>query len=188
LARNHWIGARPEVKLEAGSLGTARNQIMRRCLAAGLGLCLVGCRPAVKPEPVMPPPVVITPADGTTPAEMPAVPTTDPVGLQGKWTHTMPGNDGMERTVILEYVRDQDGRERFEFLKPHWSDKPVFTEQVKNGDETELRFKMVSYDDESRVTPHTLRYVLKEEDGKWVGKLFESWTETPYDVVLTRSK
>jgi hypothetical protein len=162
---------------------------MSRTLAiVGFSLFAWGCG-GEKPAPVTPPPVtVVTPPDGTAPAEKPAVPTTDPVGLQGKWTHTMPWNDGKDRTVILQYVKDQDGRERFEFVQQYWSYKPVFTEQVKNGDETELRFKMVLYSDESDVSPHTLRYVLKEEDGHWVGKLFESWTETPYDVVLTRSE
>jgi hypothetical protein len=158
--------------------------------AVGSGLLLLGCGKPPAPAPVTPPPVTITvPADGTAPAAAkPAVPTTDPVGMLGKWKHSLPGSDGKDRTVVLEYIRDQDGRERFEFLQQDWPDKPVFVEQVKNGNETELRFKMVSYADESQVTPHTLRYVLKEEDGQWVGKLFESWTETPYDVVLTRSE
>ena len=100
----------------------------------------------------------------------------------------MPWIDGMDRTVILEYIQDQDGRERFEFVQQYWSYKPVFVDQVKRGDESTINFKMVQSANEAKETEHTLKYVLKEDGGQWVGKLFESWTESPYDVVLTRTK
>jgi len=100
----------------------------------------------------------------------------------------MPGTDGKNRTVVLEYIKDQDGRERFEFVQQYWSYKPVFVDQVKQGDESTINFKMVQSGNEAEETDRTLKYVLKEDNGQWVGKLIESWTETPYDVVLTRTK
>jgi len=162
----------------------------RTLLAMGFGLFLGGCGPVEKPAPVAPEPVTITVPSGGTPIDpaKPPAPASDPIGKFGKWTHTLPGPDGEDRTVILEYLKDQDGRERFEFVQHHWPQKPVFVEQTKNGDQSELKFKIVSSADESEAMPRTLKYVLKDEAGKWVGKLFESWTETPYDVVLTRSQ
>ncbi|HUQ68098.1 MAG TPA: hypothetical protein VM165_01160 [Planctomycetaceae bacterium] len=109
-------------------------------------------------------------------------------GLRGKWRHTLPGKDGQPRTVVLQYVKDQDGRERFEFVQQDWPTKPVFVEQIKTGAETELRFQLASATDDLADPPQTLRYVLKEENGAWRGRLFESWTETPYDVALTKTE
>jgi hypothetical protein len=152
----------------------------------GTCLMIAGCaEPQPEPKSPKPVPVVIPEASPSNPA----VPT-DPerTSLVGKWSHTIPWIDGKERTVILDYIKDQDNRERFEFVQQYWSYKPVFVDQIKNGDETTINFKMVLYSNETEETEHTLKYVLKEDNGRWVGKLFESWTEIPYDVVLTRSK
>ncbi|MDZ4687787.1 MAG: hypothetical protein SH850_22165 [Planctomycetaceae bacterium] len=154
-------------------------------------LCVCGCgKPPQEPEP--PKPVtIVTPTEASPPVSVIPLPPPNAAegsGLRGKWSHTLPGPDGQQRTVILQYVKDQDGRERFEFVQQHWPSKPVFAEQLKSGDETVLHFQMASASDEADVPPRTLRYVLKEDNGTWSGKLFESWTETSYDVVLTKTE
>lgn len=154
----------------------------RKQFAMCLVMLATGCTEPV-PPPATPPPLVLDATPETTDS------TTKPAGataVEETWTHTLPSNDGKDREVILKYVRDQDGVERFEFVQHPWSDKPVFTEQIKNGGESELRFKMVKAANESEATERSVRYVLNEENGKWVGKLFESWNEVPYDVTLTK--
>lgn len=158
----------------------------------GLAIAGMGCGQNSLPEPATPEPVVIvTPADdapeepGTPPPEATAVYET---ALQGKWRHTLPSENEQERIVLLEYVRDQDGHERFEFLQHPWQQQPVFVEQKKSGRETELRFELPVEGDATTEKPDTVRYVLNEVGETWTGKLFESWSDIAYDVVLTRSK
>ncbi len=165
-----------------------RDIMLRNCthLVIGGSLFLSACTKP-EPEPNIPPPVTVT-----TPAEQPGDATpasaTEASAIQGKWSHTLPGPDGKDHTVVLEYVRDQDGHERFEFVQQHWTSKPLFEEQITSGDQTELRFKIITNPDEPEDNPRTLRYVLTRDNEMWIGKLFESWTESPYDVVLTRSE
>lgn len=155
---------------------------------SGAATLIMGCgQPEPPPSPPSPTPAKIevpSETSPTTPGESP----TAVAGLQGKWTHTLPGNEGAERRVVLKYVKDPDGPERFEIVQHDWPDKPVFVEKITKGKETELHFKMVSATDESQTTSRTLRYVLHEEQGAWAGTLFESWTETPYSVALTKTE
>lgn len=154
--------------------------MFRFLAAAGFGLFLSGC---TKPEPPpAPAPLKVVIPDASE------MPTTDAGGspsdinsLIGKWTHTRTGQAG---DVVLEYIKDEDGRERFEFLEWPWPQKPIFEQQVTNGDRSELRFKLES--SQPDAPPQTLRYVLTKNGEQWKGQLFESWTEAPYDVVLTK--
>src|SRR6188768_3836974 len=88
------------------------------------------------------PPVTIQlpsePAESTTAEGSPEL-----GGLQGTWSHTLPSNSGEVRTLVLKYIKDEAGPERFEFVQHDWPDKPVFVEKITNDRETELRFKMV---------------------------------------------
>jgi nuclear transport factor 2 (NTF2) superfamily protein len=145
---------------------------------------LFGCNQQPDPPAVMPQPVTITVPETppTTPGE-----TTKATSLEGTWTHTVPGEKGEQR-VVLKYIKDQDGPERFEMTQHPWTEKPVFTEKVTSGNETELRFKMVLPTDESQITSHTLQYRIHDENGQWVGTLTESRTETSHPVVLTKSE
>lgn len=151
-------------------------------------IVFAGCAPSEpSPTPPTPTPIKVEVPSETT-ATVPGESPTAVAGLQGKWTHTLPGDEGAERRVVLKYVKDPDGPERFEIVQHDWPDKPVFVEKITKGKETELHFKMVSATDESQDTPRTLRYVLHEEQGAWAGTLFESWTETPYSVALTKTE
>jgi len=158
-------------------------------MRTGLLMCAVmgltsGCNrtePPVKlPDPVKVEVPSVTPAETKSAGEV--------AGIEGNWTHTLPGDNGAQRRVVLKYIKDQDGPERFEIIQHDWPDKPVFTERIQNGQDTELRFKMVAPDAESIETPRTLRYLIHPENGQWVGTLTESWTSTPYPVVFTKSE
>jgi hypothetical protein len=158
---------------------------MKRWLVV-IGLCLTaGCgKPPKEPEP--PKPVtVVTPTDAAA-QTMPEAPQV--TGFVGKWSHAWPGTEGESRRVVLEYVKNQDGRERFEFLEHPWSSKPVFVLQINSGLETQLRFQLADEAGETTDPPRTVRYFLTENQGTWTGKLIESWTETPHDVTLTRTE
>lgn len=150
-----------------------------------VGLVLCGCAPA-EPPPPMPKPIEIevpSNATPTSPGENPR----EAAVLDGTWTHTLPGENDVERRVILKYIKDQDGPARFEIVQHDWPEKPVFTETITNGEQTELWFKMVSPQQETETTTRTLRYLLHKENGNWVGTLTESWNPTPIAVVLTKS-
>lgn len=155
---------------------------MPRWFAAAAGMLLLGCGEAIH-EPSTPQPLTVV-----VPPETGMATDYERTGFVGKWRHSLRAANGKDRTVELEYVKDQDGRERFEFLEHPWPRRPVFVEQVKNGDGSELRFHLTPEGGEQADAPLTLRYVLKAVQGTWTGKLFESWTTAPYDVVLTRSE
>lgn len=152
-----------------------------------LGMLFVfGCTQAEAP-PKMPEPVTITvPADGTPTSTGPSA--GEVAALEGDWSHSLPAENGAERRVVLKYIKDQDGPERFEIVQHDWPDKPVFAEKIANGKDTDLRFKMVSAANEPQETEKTLRYLIHPENGQWVGTLTESWTKTSYPVTLTKSK
>lgn len=159
-------------------------------------LCVVavGCSSGVRTEPPAPEPVtIITPTDGINwePGSSPSPTGTavDATSLQGKWMHTMPGKDDGNRTVVLAYVRDQDGHERFQFVRHPWSHEPVFVEHTKDENEAILLFRL-SQDDAGKAESslHTVRYVLNKDGDRWTGKLFESWNDVPSDVVLVHSR
>lgn len=151
------------------------------CLVTGFALgCNQSPAPAKLPEPVKVE-VPTTPPEETKSAG-------EIASIDGNWTHTLPGENGVQRRVVLKYIKDQDGPERFEIVQHDWPDKPVFTERIQNGQDTELRFKMVAPNAESIETPRTLRYLIHPENGQWVGTLTESWTSTTYPVVFTKSE
>jgi hypothetical protein len=76
---------------------------------------------------------------------------------------------------------------RFELIQQPFSYKPIFTEFTPNSEQFEIRFKMVEYDNESHVSPHTLRYVLSLREGAWSGQLIQSWA-APLDVTLHKQE
>jgi hypothetical protein len=106
--------------------------------------------------------------------------------IVGTWSHNVPWNDGKERTLILKGSQDTEGKAYFEFVQQPFSYKPIFTGfNVRQG-RVEISFKMVLYSDESDVSPHTLRYVLRERNGIWSGQFFQSWEKSPVDVRLKK--
>ena len=106
--------------------------------------------------------------------------------ISGTWTHDIPWNDGGKRTLTLKASQDAQGKLSFEFIRPPFSYKPVFTELNVRHDHVEICFKMVLYADESDVSPHTLKYVLTEKRGVWSGQFLQSWVKSPVDVRLKR--
>src|SRR5215471_9451731 len=89
--------------------------------------------------------------------------------LTGTWTHNIPWSDGHERTLILKGTQDAQGKIQFEFVQPPFSYKPIFTALNTGQGQVEIMFKMVMYSDESDVSRHTLKYVLREKNGTWSG-------------------
>jgi hypothetical protein len=160
------------------------DRMWRAFAALSLTLAAGGCmkEPAAPTAGSNPVPVIVS-EDSTAPPDSTASPADMPSAV-GKWTHTLPGGSGTHHTVVLEYLKDQDGHERFEFLEWPWTEKPVFDAQVLNGEETRLKFVLQSPD--SNDPPRTLEYVLRRENGQWIGTLFESWSNAPLDVRLTK--
>ena len=106
--------------------------------------------------------------------------------IAGTWTHDIPWNDGRKRTLTLKGSQDLQGKISFEFIRPPFSYKPVFTDMNVTHGRVEICFKMVLYADESDVSRHTLKYVLTEKNGVWSGQFFQSWVNSPVDVTLKR--
>ena len=106
--------------------------------------------------------------------------------LLGTWTHNIPWNDGKERTLILTGSRDAHGKAHFEMVQKAFSYKPIFTKYNVSHGQVEIAFKMVLYADESDVSPHTLKYVLRQSKGTWSGQFYESWEKSPVDVTLEK--
>jgi hypothetical protein len=106
--------------------------------------------------------------------------------IAGTWTHDIPWNDGRKRTLILKASEDLQGKLSFEFDRPPFSYKPVFTNMNVTHGHVEICFKMVLYADESDVSPHTLKYILTEKNGVWSGQFFQSWVNSPVEVTLKR--
>lgn len=106
--------------------------------------------------------------------------------IAGTWTHDIPWNDGGRRTLTLRASQDAQGKPFFEFVRPPFSYKPVFTELTVTHGRVEVGFKMVLYSDESNVSPHTLKYILTEKGGVWSGQFIQSWVSSPVNVTLKR--
>lgn len=139
--------------------------------------------PAHPPRPVSP-----APAQDQTRSETNNNHVGDDIRLKfvGTWTHNIPWIDGKERTLILKCSQDAQGGVHCEFVQQFFSYRPVFTECIATGGQIEIRFKMVLYDKPSNVSPHTLKYVLREGNGGWSGQFFQSWVKSPVDVILRK--
>ena len=108
--------------------------------------------------------------------------------LTGTWTHNIPWIDARERTLILKGTQDAQGKMHFEFVKPPFSYKPIFTALSVQRGQVEIMFKMVLYSDELDVSRHTLQYVLREKNGIWSGQFLQSWVDSPVQVTLKKEE
>ena len=101
----------------------------------------------------------------------------------GIWSHPHEIS-GNRRTHVLRCFSDDRGRPRFDFLRQYYSSEPVFTECSISKDLIEVEFKLTGYD-RGDDSGHSLKYVLRSENGALIGQLHESWGE-PVDMTLAR--
>lgn len=106
-------------------------------------------------------------------------------GFEGIWyhSHTFAGK---KRTHVLRCSKDNTGRLRFDFLKQYYSYEPIFTECSVHDSQIEMKFKL-AFSTSYPGGRHSIKYILKSEEGSLVGQLYDSWGE-PVDVTLTRQE